>query len=107
MEFNSNFPFSLTDLSNQSSHHSNHQSSSAPSSSTVQHPSQSQQSQLNDRLSRKRSSKACLHCRKIKSKCAKPNNNLDGPCENCVNANVGEFTCLRLGALLISFRMCI
>ena len=99
MEFNNNFPFSLTDLSNQSSHQSNHQSSSAPSSS-VHHPSQSQQSQLNDRLSRKRSSKACLHCRKIKSKCAKPNNNLDGPCENCVNANVGEFN-------LFLFRCCI
>ena len=99
MEFNNNFPFSLTDLSNQSSHQSNHQSSSAPSSS-VHHPSQSQQSQLNDRLSRKRSSKACLHCRKIKSKCAKPNNNLDGPCENCVNANVGEFN-------LFTFRCCI
>ena len=99
MEFNNNFPFSLTDLSNQSSHQSNHQSSSAPSSS-VHHPSQSQQSQLNDRLSRKRSSKACLHCRKIKSKCAKPNNNLDGPCENCVNANVGEFN-------LFTFKCCI
>ncbi|TIA81811.1 hypothetical protein E3P92_02325 [Wallemia ichthyophaga] len=37
---------------------------------------------------RKRSSKACLHCRKIKSKCSRPNNAADGPCENCLNARV-------------------
>ncbi|TIA88367.1 hypothetical protein E3P99_02655 [Wallemia hederae] len=47
---------------------------------------------------RKRSSKACLHCRKIKSKCARPNNAVDGPCENCLNAHVDPIECVFEGA---------